>query len=135
MDQRLQNFYLETQVNNASPGQLLIMLYDGLIQQAERADTEMSTPESLKDPSRAANAITRCINIMTELSTSLQYEVDPLLCGTLHDLYLFFTKEFSEAFDKREPKRIRAILPLIHELRSAWFEADRRASQLQFMAA
>jgi flagellar protein FliS len=135
MDQRLRSFYLETQINNASPGQLLIMLYDGLIQNAERADTEISSPENPNDLSQAAHAISRCIDILTELSTSLDYSVDPSLCGSLRDLYIFFTREFSQAFDKREPKKIRAILPLIRELRNAWFEADRRSNQLQFVAA
>jgi flagellar protein FliS len=135
MDQKLRNFYLESQVKNASPGQLLIMLYDCLIQQAERADTEISSPKNPNDPSPAALAVSRCIDIMTELSRSLKYSVDPLLCGTLSNLYLFFTKEFSEALDQREPKKIRAILPLIRQLRDAWFQADRKANRLQVMAA
>ena len=135
MDQKLRNFYLETQVNNASPGQLLIMLYDGLIHHAELADTEISSLENPNGPTQAAHSVSRCIDIMTELSTTLNHSVDPSLCATLSDLYRFFTREISEAFEKRQPGRIRSILPLIHELRNAWFEADRRAGQLQFMAA
>ena len=135
MDQRLRNFYLEAQINNASSGQLLIMLYDHLIQHAERADTEISSPENPNDLSQASHSVSRCIDIMTELSTSLKHSVDPLLCGTLRDLYLFFTREFSEAFDKREPGKIRAILPLIRELRNAWCTAQRRAGHSQALAA
>jgi len=129
MDQKLRNYYLETQIKNASPGQLLIMLYDGLIQNAENADTEISSPGVVHDPTPASRAIARCIDILTELNTCLRHSVEPTLCATLSDLYLFFTKEFSQAFDKREPKRIRAILPLIRDLRGAWFEADRRSNQ------
>ncbi len=135
MDQRLRNFYLEAQINNASPGQLLIMLYDRLIQHAERADTEIASLENPNNLAQASQSVSRCIDIMTELNRSLKHGVDPLLCGTLSALYLFFTREFSEAFDKREPERIRAILPLIRELRNAWFAADQRASRFQVMAA
>jgi flagellar protein FliS len=135
MDEKLRRFYLESQVKNASPGQMLIMLYDCLIQNAEHADAEITSPENPGDPSKAAQAISRCINIMTELSSCLRHSVDPVLCGTLSKLYLFFTREFSEAFDKHDPKRIRAILPLIRDLRNTWFEADRRAGQLQAVAA
>jgi len=135
MDQKLRHFYLEAQIKNAPPGQLLIMLYDGLIDHAERADAEMSSPGKPNDPSAAARAISCCINIMTELTSSLRPNVDPVLCNTLRNLYLFFTKEFSEAFDKREPKRIRAILPLIRELRNAWSEAYRRSGQAQALVA
>jgi flagellar protein FliS len=135
MDQKLRNFYLEAQVRNAPPGQLLIMLYDGLIDHAERADAAMSPTEHPIDPSAASRAVSCCINIMTELNSSLRPSVDPVLCATLRHLYLFFTKEFSEAFDKREPKRIRAILPLIRDLRNAWSEAYRRAGQAQALVA
>ena len=138
MDQKLRNYYLEAQVNNASAGQLLIMLYDGLIDQAERAEMEMVSPQDPNNSSTVANAVSRCINFLTELSASLRHEVDPALCGHLSRLYLFFTREFVEALDRREPKKIRAILPLLCELRGAWIEADRRAGrakQLEALAA
>jgi flagellin-specific chaperone FliS len=72
---------------------------------------------------------------MTELSTSLKHEANASLCATLSDLYEFFTREFSEAFAKYDPNRIRAILPLIRELRNAWVAADKRAGQIQFATA
>jgi flagellar biosynthetic protein FliS len=106
-----------------------------LIQSAERADAEMTSPEKPGDSSQAAHCVTRCIDIMTELNTCLDHSVDASLCSTLSDLYRFFTQEFSEAFARHEPKRIRSILPLIRELRDAWFQADRKANQMQFAAA
>ena len=135
MDDKLRRYYLESQVNNASPGQRLIMLYDGLIQQAERADSEISSPEHSNDPSLASLAVSRCIDIMTELNRALNFEVDPGLCARLSSLYRFFAMEFSEAFDKRQPAKIRAILPLIRDLRNTWVEADRRANRFQAVAA
>jgi flagellar biosynthetic protein FliS len=134
MDNKLRNFYLESQVNNASSGQMLIMLYDCLIEQAEVAEDEIKTLKGANDPTLAAHAITRCINIMRELSTNLRHDVDPTLCGTLSNLYLFFTKELSAAYEKREPRRIRAILPLINELRATWVKADKQAGQAQLQA-
>jgi flagellar secretion chaperone FliS len=135
MDQKLRNFYLEAQINNASSGQRLVMLYDGLIQFAENADAEMTSPEKANDPRPAGSTIARCIDILTELSTSLQPSVEPKLCAQLNDLYLFFTRQFSEAFDRREPKKIQAILPLIRDLRNTWVEADRRAGQATLLEA
>jgi flagellar protein FliS len=126
MDEKLRRYYLESKVNNASPAQMLIMLYDCLIKNAEQADAEITSPENPNDLSQAAHAVTGCINIMRELTSALRYSVDPALCATLSKLYLFFTREFSEAFEQRDPKRIRAILPLIRDLRQTWSEADRR---------
>jgi flagellin-specific chaperone FliS len=122
MDERLRKFYFESQVNNASPGQLLLMFYDSLIEHAERADAEISSPANRNDLSQAAVAVSCCIDLMRELTASLRP-------------YRFFTKEISAALVQREPRKIRAVLPLIRGLRDAWCQADRRANQLQAVAA
>jgi flagellar secretion chaperone FliS len=134
-DERIRNFYLEAKVNNASSNQMLIMLYDGLIEQVEIAEAELTTPSNGDQGAQAAQAISRSINIITELITSLKFNVNPEFCGTLKGLYVFFTRELSEARIKKAPKKIRAILPMIRELRDAWVQADRRPSEFQVMTA
>jgi flagellar biosynthetic protein FliS len=111
------------------------MLYDGLFNFAECAQPEIALVENPNGRPQAAHSVARCIDIMTELSTSLKHSVDPVLCGTLTDLYRFFAREFSEALDQCEPARIQAILPLIQQLRNAWFEADRKANRFHPVAA
>jgi flagellar protein FliS len=135
MDEKLRNYYLETQIKSSSPGQMLIMLYDALIQNAETAEAEIAATDKPNDLTKAANCVATCINIMTELSTSLKHEFDPKLCATLSDLYRFFMKEFSDAYEKRQAGKIKAILPLIRDLRATWFEADRQANRFQPVAA
>jgi flagellar protein FliS len=135
MNERLRNFYLEAQVNNASAGQSLIMLYDALLEQAESAESELSLSANPDQGVKAAYSVSRCIKILTELSSTLNFSVNPELCGTLRNLYVFFTREMAEALEKRAPKKIHAILPLIRELRQAWATIDRRPSELQFVAA
>jgi flagellar protein FliS len=131
MDERLRNFYIESQVGNATPGQLLVMLYDELILQAENAEMEISGMAPNGDLSPAAKAVSRSINILTELNTCLNFGVNPKLCSTLSDLYLFFTQQLSDALSFREAGKVRDILPLIRRLRGTWNEADRRANKFQ----
>jgi flagellar protein FliS len=135
MTQKLRNFYLETQIKNATPGQGLIMLYNALIDHAEQAEAAIASPANPDSLTLAARSVARCIDIMTELNRELDHSVDPVLCRTLCSLYLFFTRELAEALEKKEPRRIRAILPLLRELKEAWAEADRRSSRLQGLAA
>jgi flagellar secretion chaperone FliS len=135
MDEKLRRYYLESKVSNASPGQRLIMIYDCLIKNAEKADAAITSPENPHDLTPAADAVTGCIKAITELSATLQFNFDPSLCSTLSGLYRFFAREFSEALNRRDPRKIRAILPLIRDLRDTWVEADRRAGQLQAAAA
>jgi flagellar biosynthetic protein FliS len=131
MEQRLRDYYIDSQVNNATPGQLLVMLYDCLIEHAEAANQELSVPKETANIVLAAREVSWCIKMITELNTSLRRSVNPELCTTLSDLYLFFMRQFSDALEKHEPAKIREVLPLIRRLRGTWAEADRRANKNQ----
>lgn len=131
MDAKLRNFYLESQVNNASPGQMLVMLYDELIHQAEFAEARIAELTASANASAASHSVSRCINMLTELNTSLNHGVQPKLCAVLSDLYLFFTRQLSDALAERRAEKVRAIVPLMRKLRDAWNEADRRANRFE----
>src|SRR5580698_8563023 len=102
MDQRLRDYYTETQVNNATPGQMLVMLYDCLLEHAELAAQEIHSPSTPNDLRQAAREVSRCINVLTELGTCLRHGVEPQLCLLLSDLYRFFMRQFSESLETHE---------------------------------
>jgi flagellar biosynthetic protein FliS len=125
MDQRLRHFYNESRVKNASPGQLLVLLYDDLVQSAEIAQTQIAAPDGSTDRAEAPLSVGRCIRAITELSAALRPEHDPKLCADLNSLYRFFAREFSEALAKSEAGRIGAILPLLRKLRATWAQVQK----------
>ncbi len=129
MDHRLRDYYLESQVNNATPGQVLVMLYDCLIEHAEGADRELGASESPLHFGAAAREVAWCIKVLTELTTSLRHGENPELCAQLCGLYEFFTRELYAALERRESGRVRGILPLLRRLRDSWANADRLAGQ------
>jgi len=135
MDQRLRHFYVESRVKNASPGQLLVILYDDLVLSAEIAETEINSPADSVERTQAPLTIARCINLITELMSALRPEHDPALCANLANLYRFFAHEFSEALAKTDAKKISAILPLLRKLRHSWTQAHKTASREQLVAA
>ena len=132
MDERLRNFYLESRVKNASPGELLVMLWEALVENAEQAEAQIAAPAGSPERATAARSVTRCIDIITELSSTLRPEVDPTLCATLSNLYCFFTHEFSQALGAADAGKVGAILPLLRELKQAWAKAQNLSSQAQF---
>jgi flagellar biosynthetic protein FliS len=132
MDERLRNFYLESRVKNASPGELLLMLWEALVENAEQAEAQIAAPAGSPERTTAARSVMRCIDIITELSSTLRPEVDPTLCATLSNLYLFFTHEFSEALSAYDAGKVGAMLPLLRELKAAWAKAQNLSSQAQF---
>jgi flagellar secretion chaperone FliS len=131
MDQRLRDYYIDSQVSNATPGQMLLMLYDCLLEQADVAEREMPVDGVGGDFRAASHAVTRCIKILTELNGCLRRAAEPALCTTLSDLYRFFMSQLYESLQKREAKKIREIIPLLRRLRETWAEADRRANKYQ----
>ena len=131
MDQRLRDYYIDSQVSNATPGQMLLMLYDCLIEQAEAAEREMASPAQPGDYRASTHAVTRCIKILTELNGCLRRSVEPTLCTVLSDLYRFFMNQLYAALEKKESLKIREIIPLMRRLREAWAEADKQASRYQ----
>jgi flagellar protein FliS len=132
MDERLRNFYVESRVKNASPGELLVMLWEALVENAEQAEAQIAAPAGSPERSTAARSVTRCIDIVTELSSTLRPEIDPGLCATLSSLYCFFAQEFSEALRVYDASKVGAILPLLRDLRQTWTKAQNVSSQAQF---
>jgi flagellar biosynthetic protein FliS len=131
MDERLRNFYLESRIKNSSSGELLLMLWDSLVENAEKAEAEIGSPLGSPGRTSATQSIAHCINVITELSTALRHEIDPALCATLSSLYSYFAREFSAALRHGDPARIGTILPMLRELKSAWERAQKVAAQAQ----
>lgn len=119
------NPYKQTSVNTASPGRLLIMLFDGLIRfiyQAQSAIAKNHTEDAHK-------ALCKCQDIVLELRETLNREVAPELCDTLYELYSYFYRVFVDANQRKDSRGLDEILPQIEELRNAFAEAERIAAQ------
>ena len=135
MDQRLRYFYEETRIKNASPAEMLVMLYDYLVQKAETAEGQLAAPVGSGERAQAPRTISHCIDIITELSSALRPEYDPMLCANLSNLYRFFAREFSEALAKSDAGRVGAILPLLRKLQATWTQAQKISGKAQLVAA
>ena len=119
------NAYLVSRVKSATPGGLIVLLYEGLIRFASEArDALCNAQADSQQTIEAALKVRRCIDILTALNTSLRQDVDPAFTGRMSDLYLFFTDKLSDALKTRDPSHIDGIIPLIQELHDAWQEAD-----------
>ena len=123
MNQNVSRAYVSSSVKSATPGQLVIMLYDGLIRFATDAR------DAMEEGRPSADLINRCIRILTELNTCLRPDVAPEFCDRLSNLYEFYTMELSRAMHRNHPQIITAILPMIAELRDAWQEAEKQLDE------
>lgn len=121
--------YRETRVKTASPGQLVVMLYEEAVKQCDRAvellaDGIKSKPANIE---KANAAISKAQDIVTELMASLDFELGGDIAKNLFSLYVYFNRELMEANIAKAPERIKAVRGMLEELRSAWSVAATQA--------
>ena len=68
------------------------------------------------------NNIQHAVDIIRELNNSLDLEAGGLLADTLRNLYAFFERRLIESNLKKTRKGIEEVLPMLKQLRDAWFK-------------
>ena len=116
--------YKETRIRTASPGQLIIMLYDEAVKQLDKSLELLNLNKSGKqDPSRIeliGKGIIKARDIITELMVSLNFDQGGEIAQNLFALYTWFNKELLEAHITMDIARITAVKNQVANLRSAW---------------
>jgi len=110
--------YMSTSVTTASPGQLLVMLYDRLVMDLTRAEEALQAGERQLGSER----LLRAQDIIAELRATLNVEAWDGAPG-LAQLYGFLLKELITANVRGEAERVATCRALVEPLRDAWREA------------
>jgi flagellar secretion chaperone FliS len=118
----LRDRYLADSVNTASPGKLLVMLYDRLVMDLIQGEEALRTG----DREQAAGKLTHAQEIVLELRTTLDLDAWSGAPG-LANLYGFLITELIGANIKRDAEKVAACRVLIEPLRDAWREAAAQA--------
>ncbi len=112
------NRYLQDSVATASPGKLLVMLYDRLVMDLTQGE------EALRNGSRevANDKLNHAQEIILELRTTLNVEAWDGAPG-LANLYGYLLTELIGANIARDPERVKSCRGHVEPLRDAWREA------------
>ena len=114
----LRSRYLGDSVATASPQRILVMLYDRLVLDLERAEVALDAG----DRTEAAAQIQHAQDIVFELRESLQvdaWEGGPRLAA----LYSWMITELVQAGVKADRNRVSACRQIAEPLRDAWRQA------------
>ena len=114
----LRSRYLGDSVATASPQRILVMLYDRLVLDLERAEVALDTGDRVE----AAAQIQHAQDIVFELRESLRvdaWEGGPRLAA----LYSWMITELVQAGVKRDRNRVSACRQIAEPLRDAWRQA------------
>jgi flagellar protein FliS len=114
--------YKSVQVKTSTPGELLMMLYDG----AFRFLGEAVAAFEAGDRARACERIDRAHAILSEFSATLRHEVYPDLCKNLEGVYGFCLGHLVQANLQQDAEMVRDVMRILEPLREAFREAVRQ---------
>lgn len=118
------NPYKHTGVTTASPGELIVMLYDGAVKFTGYAEQAYGDG----DAALAASSIARAVAILNYLQSVLDESHNPDLVGELDRLYMRWTYGLTKANLQRDPAKVIEIRAEIVDMREAWVEVNRKVS-------
>jgi len=111
------NAYKTANVDTADKGKLLIICYDVAIKHGNIA-AEM--PTDYKNVEERNKHLRRMSEAISELITSLNFDVGGDIATNLYRLYEYMQYRISQAIVHNDPQQIREILGYLTELREAW---------------
>jgi flagellar protein FliS len=115
------NHYKETQIMTASPGKLIVLLYEGAVRFINAAINALDE----KKLDVCNNSLIRTQDIITELALSINFEAGEL-ASKMYSLYMFFNKQLLEANIKKDRALMVEVRDMIAEILESWRQvADR----------
>lgn len=110
---------LETDVINAEPHRLVLMLFDGALLSIQRAKSFLAA----KQIAEKGKTIGQAIEIVDfGLRASVDPSVDPVFAGRLVSLYQYVTMRLLQANLRNDPKALDEAAQILGDLRSAWLQ-------------
>lgn len=110
------NQYRQMAVKTATPGQILIMLYEAAIKNIKLAQACIDR----KDIAGKGHAIAKAHDIVNELSTTLNFEVGGDVARDLERLYNFMTGQLVKANMENSKEELESVRKLLDTLLAGW---------------
>jgi flagellar protein FliS len=112
--------YRQVATQTASPGQLVLMLYDGAIRFLQRALTGFGIDDPAECNSTINNNVLKTQAILGELDSSLNLEAGGELARHLRQVYLYLDWRLTESNTRKEAEGIQEAIGKLTLLRDAW---------------
>ena len=108
--------YRETEVLTATPGQLVVLLYDHLLTSLRRARVAMEA----RDVEAQGECLEKARVILTELLVTLDHDRGAEVAANLGALYSFLLGELVQVGIRADMHRLDRVTNMIGELRDAF---------------
>lgn len=108
--------YRQTQVTTVDKGRLIVLLYEGAIKFLRQA----TKAQALGDIPSKSNNINRALDIISELSQSLNMQDGGDIAVNLKRLYFFWTEHLLKGKVARESQAMDDVVEMMSNLIEAW---------------
>jgi flagellar protein FliS len=120
-----QEVYQRNSLTTATPGQILIALFDGAL----RFITVARQGIVDNRPEVKGESIGRVLNILAELAGTLDERYAPDLCEQLRSLYAYFAQRLREASANMDTQPLDEVAQHLTSMRDTWQQALRQGGQ------
>jgi flagellar secretion chaperone FliS len=126
--------YRKVATQTATPGQLVLMLYDGALKFLEKALTGFDHRDPLLFNQTINNNILRAQAIIHEMNASLNMQAGGEVASNFRRLYNYFYRRLTQANRTKQKAPILEIMARVRELRDSWAEMLRRGGDVRHAA-
>jgi len=116
--------YRETEVLTATPGQLVVLLYDHLLLSLRRARAAMEA----RDTELQGECLEKSRNVLTELLVTLDRDRGGEVAANLAALYSFLLGELVQVGVRADLGRLDRVTHMLGELRDAFAQVSSTAA-------
>jgi flagellar protein FliS len=114
------NRYKKNRASTAQPGDLVVMLYEGML----RFSSEARQGIIDGDPKTAGYAFTRTLDIIAHLQDTLRLDVAPEFGKALDTTYTLWTKLLVESNIQKDTEKLDIVRQQMTDLKDAWKSAN-----------
>lgn len=131
-NKNIANRYKRSQIESATPVQLVVMLYDAAIDSLKKALQIQEEDDSPDGIEKFHNQLIRCQNIITELTVSLDMDRGEEIAKNLFRLYEYMNHRLIDANIKKDEEPVKEVIKLLEILREGWVSIqDKDEAQVQ----
>ena len=114
--------YRQVATKTATPGQLVLMLFDGALLFLDKALVGFDLDDPLDSNLAINNNILKAQEILRELNMSLNMEKGGEFAGTMRRLYNYYDLQLSQSNLQKDPAGVELVIRLLSVIRGAWAE-------------
>lgn len=115
--------YRESSILTASPGQLVLLMYDGALRSMALARVALERPKSDFRRIEVINKeLLKAQAILSELRRNLNHQVEGDFAKTMDGLYTYYVRRLMEANIRKDKEPVLEVEQLLTVVRDAWAE-------------